>query len=156
MQTWEDVDREILDILQNDFPLTTEPFKQIAERLNIREEEVISRIEVMKSSGLIRRIGGIMDSRNLGFHSVLCALTVPEDRIDAAVDIINLLPGVTHNYLRDHELNLWFTLTMSSQGELRAKLSELEDQIGVKIIPMPAQKVYKIKVSFDMRKANEI
>jgi len=156
VRVWEDVDRKILDILQNDFPLAIQPYQEMSKRLNISEEELLTRIGAMKASGVIRRIGGIMDSRNLGFYSTLCAVTVPEARIEEAAEVINQLRGVTHNYLRDHEYNMWFTLTMPSLEELEAKLSELETLLGLKIINMPAQKVYKIKVSFDMGSSNDV
>ena len=156
MRVGENVDRKILDILQNDFPLAVQPFQEMSNRLNISEEELLTRIAAMKASGVIRRIGGIMDSRSLGFYSTLCAVTVPEVQIEEAAEIINQLPGVTHNYLRDHEYNMWFTLTMPSLHELEAKLSELETLLGLKIINMPAQKVYKIKVSFDMGSSNDV
>ena len=156
MRVWEDVDRKILDILQNDFPLAIQPYQEMSKRLNISEEELLTRIGAMKASGVIRRIGGIMDSRNLGFYSTLCAVTVPEARIEEAAEVINQLRGVTHNYLRDHEYNMWFTLTMSSREELEAKLGEIETLLGLKITNMPAQKVYKIKVSFDMGSSNDV
>jgi DNA-binding Lrp family transcriptional regulator len=151
----DDLDRKILDLLQNDFPLAVQPFFVMAEGLSISEDELMSRIAVMKESGLIRRIGGIMDSRNLGYYSTLCAVSVPEIHIEEAAQIINRQSGVTHNYLRDHEYNIWFTLTMSSQEEAMIVLRELETSLGLNIISMPAEKVYKIKVSFNMGSNND-
>ena len=144
------IDLEILDMLQNGFPLAVQPFRETGDRLQIDEEQVISRIGAMKASGLIRRIGGIIDSRKMGFYSSLCAVVVPEARINETAELINALPGVTHNYLREHEMNMWFTLTMPSREQLEEKISELEFILGLKIISMPAQEVYKIKVAFDM------
>lgn len=144
------IDLEILDMLQNGFPLAVQPFRVMGDRLQIDEEQVISRIGAMKASGLIRRIGGIIDSRKMGFYSSLCAVAVPEARINETAELINALPGVTHNYLREHEMNMWFTLTMPSREQLEEKISELEFILGLKIISMPAQEVYKIKVAFDM------
>lgn len=144
------IDLEILDMLQNGFPLAVQPFREMGDRLQIDEEQVISRIGAMKASGLIRRIGGIIDSRKMGFYSSLCAVAVPEARINETAELINALPGVTHNYLREHEMNMWFTLTMPSREQLAEKISELEFILGLKIISMPAQEVYKIKVAFDM------
>ncbi len=144
------IDLEILDMLQNGFPLAVQPFREMGDRLQIDEEQVISRIGAMKASGLIRRIGGIIDSRKMGFYSSLCAVAVPEARINETAELINALPGVTHNYLREHEMNMWFTLTMPSREQLEEKISELEFILGLKIISMPAQEVYKIKVAFDM------
>ena len=143
-------DREILNILQADFPLTTRPYLEVAEKMNLDEEEVITRIQAMKKSGLIRRIGGIMDARSLGFYSTLCACKVPEQRIDEVAEIINWQKGVTHNYIRDHEYNMWFTLTAPSQDEAMQILHSLQSDAGIEVISMPAKQVYKIKVSFEM------
>lgn len=155
MQVWDDVDRKILDLLQNDFPLTVRPFLVMADRLSLSEAELMNRIAVMKDSGLIRRIGGILDSRNLGYYSTLCAVSVPEVRIEEVAHIINQQPGVTHNYLRDHDYNMWFTLTMPAYEETMMVLRELETSVGLNIINMPAEKVYKIKVSFNMESGND-
>lgn len=146
----DDVDRRILNHLQNDFPLSIQPYKIMADRLQISEEILLTRIAAMKSSGLIRRIGGIMDARGLGFFSTLCAVSVPPSRIEEVAEAINSIPGVTHNYLRDHKYNLWFTLTATSREEAEKQLHVLESKIGLTILSMPAEKIFKIRVSFDM------
>ena len=144
------LDRSLLDILQNEMPLSCQPFKDIADQLGVNVNEVIERIAAMKESGLIRRIGGIMNSKQLGYFSTLCAMTVPAERIEEVAEMINKLAGVTHNYLRDHHFNIWFTLTSSSKSEIEKQLQDLEQASGLQILPMPAKKLYKIKVSFDM------
>jgi DNA-binding Lrp family transcriptional regulator len=144
------MDRALLDCLQNAMPLSCQPFKDIAAQLGTSEDEVLARIAVMKESGLIRRIGGIMNSKQLGYYSTLCAMTVPVERIDEVAEMINRLTGVTHNYVRDHNYNIWFTLTSPSQTDMEKQLLDLEQGCGLPILPMPAQKLYKIKVSFDM------
>jgi DNA-binding Lrp family transcriptional regulator len=144
------LDRSILNVLQNEMPLCSQPFKEIADQLGINENEVIGRIAAMKETGLIRRIGGIMNSKQLGYFSTLCAMTVPVERIEEVAEMINKLEGVTHNYVRDHHLNIWFTLTSPSKSDIEKQLQDLEQASGLKILPMPAQKLYKIKVSFDM------
>jgi DNA-binding Lrp family transcriptional regulator len=156
MHNLDDMDRAILNLLQNDFPLAVQPYLEMAKILGISEDELLSKVAAMKDSGLIRRIGGIIDSRSIGFYSTLCALTVPEPQIEKVAAIINELPGVTHNYLRDHNYNMWFTLTASSNEEALRTMQELEIRLGLNIINMPAQKVFKINVSFDMEVSNEL
>lgn len=156
MPALEQMDRTILDMLQNDFPLAVQPYLEMANRLNVTEDELLARISAMKDKGLIRRIGGIFDSHRMGFYSTLCALTVPEEKIEEAAALINGVNGVTHNYIRDHKYNMWFTLTVSSQEQAVKVLTELENLLGLEIISMPAQKVYKIKVSFDMESSDAI
>ncbi len=150
MHLLDDMDRAIIDLMQNQFPVAVQPYLEMAKALSIEEDEVLARIAVMKNCGLIRRIGGIIDSRNMGFYSTLCAIKVPEARIDKVAHIINLIPGVTHNYLRDYEYNIWFTLTAPSESCAKETLEELAAVLGLDIMEMPAQKVFKIKVSFDM------
>ena len=155
MPALDSIDRQILNLLQNDFPVAAQPFKIMAERMGISEGEVLSRIGSMKSAGLIRRIGGIMDTRSLGYYSTLCTAMVPDSRVDEAAEASNRLPGVTHNYLRDHDYNLWFTLTVPTREEADRILTELESELGVEIVSMPAEKVFKIRVNFDMETNDE-
>lgn len=150
MPALESIDRQILNLLQNDFPVAAQPYKVMAERLGISEEEVMARIGMMKSVGIIRRIGGIMDTRSLGYYSTLCTAMVPASEVDEAAEVINRLPGVTHNYLRDHAYNLWFTLTVPAREEADRILAELESTLGIEIVSMPAETVFKIRVNFDM------
>lgn len=96
-----------------------------------------------------------MDTRSLGYYSTLCTAMVPDSRVDEAAEAINRLPGVTHNYLRDHDYNLWFTLTVPTREEADRILTELESELGVEIVSMPAEKVFKIRVNFDMETNDE-
>lgn len=148
------IDREILDILQADFPLAASPYRVVADKLGIDEDEVLARIHAMKKGGLIRRIGGVMDAKSLGFYSTLCACKVPEQRIREVAELINQEKGVTHNYIRDHELNLWFTLTAPSPDEAMQIVYSLQSDAKIDIISMPAKAVYKIKVSFEMSESD--
>ncbi len=145
------LDRDILDLLQNEFPISVQPYRQMADTLGIDEDILFERIKYMKDIGIIRRIGGIMDSRSLGFYSVLCAGAVEEDRIDQVAQRISAEPGVTHNYRRNHRLNLWFTLTALTQDKADHILHNLENELGIAVHAMPAEKIYKIKLSLPMR-----
>lgn len=145
------LDRKILDLLQNKFPICVHPYRQLADILGIDEADLLQRIQYLKDEGIIRRIGGIMDSRSIGYYSVLCACEVAEDRIDQAAARISAEWGVTHNYRRNHRWNLWFTLTAPTQLQARQILQSLEEELGVDIHTMPAEKVYKIKLSLPMQ-----
>lgn len=150
MQELTGLDRQILNILQKEFPLSEKPYEEIALRLNISEKEVLLRIKELKDNGVIRRIGAVMESKQLGFHSTLCALRVPENQIDKAALVINNEKGVTHNYVRDDYYNLWFTLTVPSVESAAKIIKNLEEKLHTDIKSMPAVKVYKIKVLFEM------
>ncbi|HHV15704.1 MAG TPA: Lrp/AsnC family transcriptional regulator [Gelria sp.] len=149
------LDRQLLNLMQNDFPLTTRPYLDLARKLDISEDEVLTRIQIMKQRGLIRRTGAIIDSRQIGFYSTLCACRVENEQIDKVAAIINAQKGVTHNYVRDHFYNIWFTLTALSQDEAVKIIKDMEQTVGIKILTMPAIKTYKIRVSLNMGESNE-
>jgi DNA-binding Lrp family transcriptional regulator len=147
----DDIDRRLLNIIQEDFPLTAEPFAEVAGLLGIGEAEVRARIGGLKDEGIIRRIGAVFDLRKLGFASTLCAARVPEDKIAAFVEIVNASPGVTHNYRRDHDYNIWFTLIAPGEGELEAALAEIKRKTGIEdILSLRAIRTFKINARFEV------
>jgi siroheme decarboxylase len=151
MLPMDDIDRAIVNIIQSDFPITARPYLEIGERVHVREEDVLDRIRIMKKKGIIRRIGGNFDSRRLNFTSTLCAAKVPEKSIEAFVEAVNRYPGVTHNYLRDHEYNVWFTFIAPSMAYITGALEEISRATGVsEIRNLPAVKMYKIRVDFEV------
>jgi len=109
------VDNKLINLIQSNFPLVAEPYREIGTILGIGEDEVMERIKRLKENGVFRRLGGIFDSRKLGYAGTLCAIKVPENRIDETAAVINSFPGVTHNYLREHSFNMWFTVLAPSK-----------------------------------------
>ena len=103
---------EILSIIQKKFPLSQRPFLDIGNELGMSEDEVIKIIQEEKDNKIIRQTSAIFDTKSLGFKSSLVAFEVKEENIDKAVEIINAHPGVSHNYERDHEFNIWFTIAI--------------------------------------------
>lgn len=144
------LDRRILDIIQTDFPLAPHPYAVLGERLGIPEEEVFGRVRALREKKIIRRLGANFQSAKLGFVSTLCAAKVPEERLEAFIEAVNAEPGVTHNYLRDHAYNVWFTLITASPESREAVLKDLEERTGVAILNLPATKLFKIRVDFRM------
>lgn len=147
----DEVDRQILNLIQTAFPISPRPYRDVGEKLGIPEQDVIRRVKALRSSGIIRRIGGSFDSRKLGFSSTLCAAKVPPDKVDSFNRVINSYPGVTHNYTRNHAYNLWFTFIGETQEEIECALEEIARQTGIRdIISLPARKTFKIKVNFEV------
>ena len=145
------MDRKILDIIQTEIPIVPNAFKVVANRVGTTETDLLSRINRLKSKGIIRRIGGSFDSAGLGYHSVLIAAKVPKKKLPATVKMLNKYTGVTHNYLREHEYNLWFTLTASSETRVYEIIEILKDKTGIKkMTPLPSLQKFKIKVHFKM------
>ena len=149
MTVLDDVDRQILNRIQSNFPITPRPFQSIGEDLGLSEEEVLERIQSLKSQKIIRRIGGNFVPEKVGFVSTLCAASVPEERIDQFAETVNCFPGVTHNYQRDNKYNIWFTFIAESMTEIEENLKEISRKTGITdILNLPATKVFKIKAQF--------
>ena len=145
------MDKVLMNLMQNYFPLSKNPYQDIAEKIGITGEEVISRLETLCESGVIRKVGAIPSARKIGFASTLAAVSVPFGKTDEVAEIINKYQGVTHNYLREGNPNIWFTLTEPNQKILEQRLNEIESKINYKIIRLPAKKVFKIGVKFDIK-----
>ena len=145
----DDIDRTILNRIQSDFPITSRPYRTIAEDLSLSEGEVLKRVSRLKAAGIIRRIGGNFTPEKLGFVSTLCAAKVPEDKISQFAEVVNRYPGVTHNYRRENTFNIWFTFIAPSMDEINANLEQIAMETGVTdILNLPATKVFKIKAEF--------
>ncbi len=148
----DDVNKKLLEIIQDDFPITPEPYKELAKTIGITENEVINRIKQLQDEGIIRRLGGIFDSRKLGYKSTLCAMKVPEEKIEETAQIINSYNGVTHNYLREHDYNMWFTLIAPSREHIEKICNEIKERSGIKtLIELPAKRFFKINVKFSIK-----
>ena len=118
--------------------------------MGLTEAEALARIRALKASGIIRRIGANFQSAKIGFKSTLCAASVPPDRLEAFTSVVNAHPGVTHNYLRDHALNIWFTMIGPSRQAIRDALAAITAQTGIAILNLPADRLFKIRVDFSM------
>ena len=151
MQEIDIIDKKILNRIQSDFPITSRPYLTLAKELNLTEKEVLDRISKLKKIGLIRRIGGNFVPGKLGFVSTLCAAKVDADKISHFAEIVNKYPGVTHNYQRENNYNVWFTFIAPTMEEINANLKKIAEETGVTdILNLPATKVFKIRAEFDV------
>ena len=147
----DEIDKSILNEIQSGFPITQRPFKALGEQLNLSEDEIIDRVKSLKSEGIIRRIGGNFNSRNLDFSSTLCAARVPDEKLERFVEVVNSYKGVTHNYLRDNDYNVWFTVIAQERDAIEVCLAEISNKTGVPdILNLPSIKMFKIKVDFEV------
>ena len=147
------IDKKLIVLLQEEFPLVLRPFKELAGRLSITEDEVLKRVRHLKACGIIKRIGPVHDSQRLGFKRTLMGMSVPKDTLEKVVEIVNSFKEVTHNYLReDPEFNLWFTLICPTQKRISEIISTIKQKSGIKdIINLPTIKMIKIKTIFKPR-----
>ncbi len=146
-----DADKKILDIIQSNFPLSSRPYKVIGDEIGMEEEEVLANVLNLKKQGIIRRLGANFQSKKLGFRSTLCAAKVPDDKLDLFIREVNAKKGVTHNYLRKHEYNVWFTLIGPSWENVCETLADITAKTGIEILNLPATKLFKIRVDFAMQ-----
>ncbi len=145
------LDKQLLNEIQWTFPLSSRPYLEIATKHGLTEEDVMKRISLMKLIGLIRQINAIFDTRKLGYKSALVAFAVKKDRLDSVALQVDKHPGVSHNYERDHEFNMWFTLAVPADGDLKRDLEIMASLEGViKFRLLPTLKLYKIGVKLDM------
>ena len=144
----DDLDKAILNEIQSHFPIVSRPYEEVGGRVGAAEAEVVRRVRAMMASGVIRRVGANFTSRKLGYTSTLCAAQVAPERLAHFIEVVNRYPGVTHNYLRRHHFNVWFTLIAESSARLDQILAEISRASGVEVLSLPAQEIYKIKVDF--------
>ncbi|MBN1815968.1 MAG: hypothetical protein JW828_01320 [Sedimentisphaerales bacterium] len=143
-----DFEKVLLTVLQDPLPICRHPFAEVGVRLDGDELTVIEAIQDLKAKGWIRRFRGQINYRALGRTAVLAAASVSEDKLSETVERINAERGVSHNYLRDHPYNVWFTLQGGNEEEIEKKLTELGRQCGVTFYPLPAIKLFKLDVRF--------
>ncbi len=149
--TFDAIDSQLINLLQYEFPLVKEPYRELATRLDIPEDEILARVRRLKADGVIREIGPIFNSKMIGLASTLVALRVPEPAVDRAAQIINSYAGVTHNYEREGQYNIWFTLTAASEEGLASTLEEIEGTIRpLCSLVLPVKRVLKLKTNFKL------
>ena len=145
------VDKKLLNEIQWVFPLVDRPYAEVAEKHGVSEQDVMRRVTALKKLGLIRQINAIFDTRRLGYKSALVAFAVTPDKLNIVADRINEHPGVSHNYERNHEFNMWFTLAVPPGSDMKQDLDRMAALDGViKFRVLPTLKLYKIGVRLDM------
>ncbi|MGI0020484.1 MAG: AsnC family transcriptional regulator [Nitrososphaera sp.] len=150
-QQMDETDKKLLNDIQWVFPLVDRPYTEIAAKHGLSEDEVMRRVSALKGLGLIRQINAIFDTRRLGYRSALIAFAVKPDKLDTVADKVNEHPGVSHNYERNHEYNMWFTLAVPPGAEMKDELDRMAALDGVvKYRLLPTIKMYKIGVKLDM------
>ncbi|MGE3962202.1 MAG: AsnC family transcriptional regulator [Dehalococcoidia bacterium] len=149
--------RQLLDLMQEDFPLAERPYAVLGERLGITEDETLARLREARSAGVVRQICAIYDTKALGYSSALVAMSIAPARLAQAAAIINAHPGVSHNYKRNHEFNMWFTVAMPPGVDLDAVIDRLHVLAAAESTrPMPTLRLFKIGVTLDMSGARDM
>ncbi len=146
-------DKELLQLMQDEFPLDRCPYAVLASRLGLTEEEAFARVRRLYSEGVIRNLRTILDTHKLGTcSSTLMAMKVPEEDMKRVVGIVNEYMSVTHNYRREHDYNLWFTVTTCGDKNLAKTVEEIKRRAGIPdsdVLDLPTTRVFKIDVRFN-------
>ena len=146
-------DAALLGVLQESVPFTQNPFSDLGERCGLSEGETLARVQALKEGKVIRQISAIFDTRSLGYASSLVAAKIAPEKLEAAVAVINSHPGVSHNYLRNHEFNLWYTIAVPpiSKLGLEGPVDLLHKLSGAETTRLlPTLRLFKIGVRFDV------
>ncbi len=149
----DDTDRRLMNLMQSEFPLVPEPYAMLAERAELDVDELMRRAQRLLDGRIIREITPIFDTRTLGFSSMLVAAKVDTEYPHRPAEIINSHPGVSHNYLRTHEFNLWFTIATPPDSELglQGTLDVLQQRTGAESIrQLPTLTMFKINMNLEM------
>ena len=149
------LERKLLTLAQQGLPLTPTPYADLGERFGLTAAEVTELLKDLKKRGLIRRLGGVFSSRKLGWQSLLLAARVPEERFYQVANLINQHPGVTHNYRRNQDYNMWFTLSVGPEEDLQQEIARLEEKTGLEFLQLPKIKQYKLGVKLDLDQGGE-
>ncbi len=142
------IDQKLLNRLQVKFPLTTQPYACIGQDLDIAEDEVIRRIGCLKTDGIIRQIGPLLDARKINYKTTLVAMRVAESELEKVTQLLADYP-VSHAYERDHYFNLWFTLAVPATVDIDTELQKIAKRLKAEAcFSLPAIKLFKLRVYF--------
>ncbi len=144
----DETDRKILNIIQEEFPITSRPFAEIGKRAGVHEKAALESVKKQKEAGYIRRIGPVLEPKKIDYTSTLCGTHVEEAMLLDVAAEINTHKGVTHNYEREGKLNLWFTITAQSAEEIDAFIESIEKLFGLTIYRFNKKRVFKIRTFF--------
>ena len=149
----DELDEKILMELQNDFPLSCEPYQIIADRLGIGVDELWRHVEQLIDSGVIRRVGASLDSRQLGYCSTLAAISVEDSIVEQASEIIGGYSEITHSYLRSGRFNIWFTIIASNNEIIENIIEEIQSALSLEssqILNLPMKRLFKLNARFNI------
>lgn len=138
------LDRKIINLLQAGFPLSEEPYADVAAQLGIKENELLSRLSKLLEDKTLSRFGPMYDAQKLGGAFSLVAMQVPEEDFDLVTELVNSYSEVAHNYRRDHKFNMWYVLATESLQQIDEVNRDIEQRTGLKVYNMPKLDEYYI------------
>lgn len=146
----DDLDRSILNRLQDGFPVVERPFAQVAEELGTDEQTLVERVAALREDGTLTRFGPMYHAERMGGGLTLAAMEIPDGDYDRVVEQVNALPEVAHNYARDHQLNMWFVLATETPERIDEVIAEIETATGYRVYNMPKQQEFFVGLKFEV------
>jgi len=142
--------REIVNGYQKNFPLTSRPFKTIADKLDVTEDDVITAFKELKNSKVLSRLGPVFNHKKAG-ASTLAAMSVPKEKLQEVAGFVSAFKQVNHNYEREHEINLWFVVTAPNSEAVQNVLQQIEIKTGYAVLDLPMETSYHIDLGFKIK-----
>lgn len=142
----DDLDRRLINALQGGFPLSEEPYREVAEALGSTEAEVLVRLQRLLEQRVLTRFGPMFQVERMGGRFLLAALAVPEERFDEVAEEVNALPEVAHNYRREHGLNMWFVLATETPAGIDAAIARIQAATGLQVYAFPKEREFFVEM----------
>lgn len=146
----DDIDRAIINSLQESFPICDRPYQTTADQFGISEEALIRRLQRMLEQKQLSRFGPLYNAERLGGGLSLCAMSVAEAEFERVAEQVNAFPEVAHNYARDHKLNMWFVLATETPERIDSVLAEIEEATGHQVYNMPKKEEFFVGLKFEV------
>ena len=149
----DELDYRILNAIQTDFPLSEKPYEAICKKWKIPCDQLMVRVESLMSDGVIRRLGASLNSHKLGYCSTLAAISVENDVVEQASEIIEKFSEITHSYLRSDHFNIWFTVIASDNERIENIIKEIQSALSLEssqILNLPAKRPFKLNACFNI------
>ncbi|TRZ70192.1 MAG: Lrp/AsnC family transcriptional regulator [Rhodocyclaceae bacterium] len=142
-------DKRIINNLQDGFPLSDEPYREVAERLGMTEDALLSGLRSLLEARVLTRFGPMFQVERMGGAFVLAAMRIPEADFERVAALVNSLPAVAHNYRREHAFNMWFVLATETRAGIAAAISELEGLTGYPVHAFPKEREYFVEMKLE-------
>jgi DNA-binding Lrp family transcriptional regulator len=142
----DEIDRRIINALQGGFPLSDEPYREVAQALGLTEADLLRRLQCLLDARVLTRFGPMFQVERMGGAFVLAALAVAEERFDEVTALVNGFAEVAHNYRREHRLNMWFVLATETPDGIAAAVAAIEAATGLPVFAFPKEREYFVEM----------
>lgn len=148
-KNYDEIDARLINHLQESFPICEQPYLQVANELDLTEDDVLNRLKTLLENGTLTRFGALYHAEKMGGALTLAALKVPEANFEKVTEIVNAFPEVAHNYQRNHELNMWFVVATETPQQLDETLAKIEQQTDLHVFNMPKINEYFVGLKLE-------